>query len=366
MVSRQEQALNRLAAGVLVVALATGLTACNRPLIPASVANTGPSTKPVEKVQKPVLGADLYAIDNFRPALVRRDGIRDLKYMKHTLKLGSAGIAWNFYADRDHSDAVSRTRQSLSPANVAILTRQAEADGLSVEYRPLIKVEHANSVWEGYIAPVVASDWFNSFFKTELPYLRIAQRYHIREFVIGTELHILTDEYPGLWNQFVHRVEHVYKGTVSYATYGPDYFPPTGPKLLKSLTDYGMTGYPDLHLGANATQAQVNTAWRQAFYGVPKKTLERTAIDETGVPALAQGYDKPAIWSATGRVVPRVQSQYFTGVCEAVAFWHMRGVYFWNVNLTDYPGSASKSPVTFEAKPGARAIAACAKIFNNA
>jgi hypothetical protein len=365
MVSRQQQAVSRLLAGGVAIALAAGLAACTRPLIPASVATAPPNTKTVEKVSKPLLGADLYAINNFRPALVRRDGLRDLKYMRHTLRLDSVGIAWNFYTQRDHSNVVSRTRQSLSPANVAILTRQAQAQGLSVEYRPLIKVVHANSVWEGYIAPVVARDWFNNFFKTELPYLRIAQRYHIREFVVGTELHILTDEYGKLWAQFVHRVQGVYKGIVSYATYGNDYFPPDGPKLISTVKDYGMTGYPNLHLGANATQAQVDTAWRQAFYGVPKKILERTAIDETGVPALAQGYDKPAIWSATGRIIPRVQSQYFTGVCEAVAFWHMRGVYFWNVNLTDYPGTASKSPVTFEAKPGAKAIAGCAKIFNN-
>jgi hypothetical protein len=368
MVSRQQQAVTRAVTAALAVALALGAAACTRPLVPASATadNPVPHQSAVLKVHKPLLGADLYATDNYRPAIVRRDGKRDLTYMRHILKLDAVGIAWNLYTARDHSNVVSRASQSLSPANVATLTRQAKADGFSIEFRPLIKVD-AGSVWEGYITPENDARWFNSFFHAELPYLRIAQRYHISEFVIGTELHFLNDlpNYEALWNGFVKRVHTVYKGIVSYATYGADYFPPSGPRLISSLKEYGMTGYPDLHLGANATQAQVESRWLDVFYHIPKKTLERTAIDEIGIPALAQGYDKPAIWAATGTPIPRVQAQFFTGACRAVAAFHMRGIYFWNVNLADYPYRPSPSPVTFEDKAGARAIAACAKVFNS-
>jgi hypothetical protein len=368
MVSPRQQQLARIGATGLAAVLVLGVASCTRPLVPSTSAPSAGATSssgnphyaPV-RWHKPVLGADLYATNNYPAHLIRRDGTRDLTYMKAKLKVTSVGIAWNFYTTRDHSNTVGQAAQSLSPANVRLLTRLAKADHLTVEYRPLIKVEHG-SPWEGYIRPMSQAKWFASFYHAELPYLRIAQRYHVREFVLGTELEYLNSSL--LWPSFIQRVRHVYKGIVSYAAYGPQFFPAAGRHLVRPLQELGVTGYPGFNLPNNASVPQLVAAWKHVFAAVPAAMLERTAIDETGIPAINGAYQAPALWAKKGKLNPTVQARFFTSECMAVKAMHLRAIYFWNVNLTDYPKKPPfPSPPTFEGKKGAKAIAGCAKLF---
>ena len=101
----------------------------------------------------------------------------------------------------DFSSTVERTAQTLTPANVAILTKIAQADGLQVEYRPLIFVTgSAKETWEGRVVPAHPAAWFASYYEAERPYLRGAQQFHIREFVAATEMHFLNGS--SLWEPF--------------------------------------------------------------------------------------------------------------------------------------------------------------------
>ena len=106
-----------------------------------------------------------------------------LRYIKHTLKADVVGIVWNFYAPSVSSDAIKSTDATLSARNVAILTRIAIQDHLLVQYRPLIMVPSEQDSWEGHLTPNFQPDWFNNYYRAELPYLKIAQRFGVREFV---------------------------------------------------------------------------------------------------------------------------------------------------------------------------------------
>ncbi|HEV8065390.1 MAG TPA: hypothetical protein VGP46_11185, partial [Acidimicrobiales bacterium] len=75
---------------------------------------------------------------------------------------------------------------------------------------------------------------------------------------------------------------------------------------------------------------------------------------------------RPSIWSKVTASDPEVQANWFQAACDVVEQFHMRGIFFFNVNLTDYPSPwPPGSPVTFMDKPeSVAAIRGCLKTFH--
>jgi hypothetical protein len=352
-----------------LLAVATLVSGCGHPLIPAAdipTARTAVQDRAPAEVTayaRPVLGVNLYALANLPAATIRADGQRTLSYIKNVLKAGAVSIAWNFYVHAKTSDAVLSTRNTLSAANVRILTALARGDGLRVQYRPLIFILHGHAApsWEGPIRPGDPARWFTSYYHAELPYLKVAQQQHVAAFVAATELATLNSS--PLWPSFFSRVAAVYHGKVSYSAWDGDYFPPAS-KLL-GVHALGMDMYEPLRkLPASASTGQVTAAWEQYFSGVPSSVRERTTIEETGIEARSGAYQDPPTLGAPGKLDADVQANWFTAACRTVARYHLAGVYFWKVDLTDNPVEHPASSLsTFEGRKGAKAIAACSALF---
>lgn len=356
------------------VALAAwGVTGCGHPLIPASqpagktAASLGQSDWPVPGENRPMLGVDLYALSNYPAAQVEAYGKRMLAYIKNVLKADTVGIVWNFYAPSQFSDAVKATNATLSASNVAILTRIALQDHLLVQYRPLILVS-GPSPWEGGITPYLMPSWFNNYYRAELPYLRTAQHFGVREFVTGTELVELNSS--PLWSSLFTRVSRVYHGVISYSAWDGNYFGASPEAQLKTASPrlppvkyVGMDMYWHVKVQPDATQAQVTAAWESLFGKISPSLLRRTAIDETGIEARAGAYSDPQDLASAGRLNEGVQVNWFTAACKTVQRYRMRGVFFFKVDLTDNPAHPASSLSTFEGKQGAAAIGACARIL---
>lgn len=364
-----------LAALLAAAALAAwGVTGCGHPLLPSSppvsgktAASLGRSDWPVLGESRPVVGVDLYALRNYPAAQVEAYGKRMLAYIKNVLKADAVGIVWNFYAPSPVSDTVKATGETLSPGNVAILTRIALQDHLLVQYRPLILVS-GPSPWEGQITPLLEPTWFNSYYRAELPYLRTAQRFRVREFVTGTEL-VLVNSSP-LWSSLFTRASRVYHGLISYSAWDGNYFGvPPGSEVKKARPQLppvkyvGMDMYWHLKIRPDATQAQVTAAWESLFGKISPSLLRRTAIDEMGIEARAGAYANPQDLGQTGHLNEKVQANWFTAACKTVQRYRMRGVFFFKVDLTDNPARPAPSLSTFEGKQGAAAIGACARIL---
>jgi hypothetical protein len=308
----------------------------------------------------PVLGVDLYASRNYPAAEVRRDGYRTLSYIKNVLKANAVGLVWNFFAASDSSSTVQTTASTLSVSNVALLTKIADQDHLLVEYRPVILVPSEANTWSGKILPADQHQWFNSYYRAELPYLRLAQSLDVREFVAATEMHYLNSS--PLWSPYFARLAKVYHGVISYATWDYDYFPPA--TQLMKLRYQGVDMYWHMtNLPADATASEVMAAFRVPFNGMPSSVLRRTAIDETGIEARTGAYADPPLLGLPGRLNQQVQVNWFTADCRAVRLYHLRGVFFWKVDLTDNPAHPASSLSTFEGRSGARAISNCARIL---
>jgi hypothetical protein len=357
-----------LAALVIVV---MGVTACGHPLIPGLGHETAKSSAPAYIGSTgPVVGVDLYALSDYPAAEVTADGRRVLSYIRNVLKADAVGIVWNLYTASDRADTVRATRSSLSPANVGILTRLAARYHLQVEYRPVVYVDGPDH-WARLISPAHRQRWLTSYFRAELPYLRVAQQNGVGEFVSESEMH---DLYSGrFWDPFFKDLGGVYHGVVSYADWDGDYFgtapgapvegglPGTHFLPAKYL---GLDMYWPLRLGPRAPQAAVTRAWERLFSKVPADVLRRTAIDETGIQARAGAYRVPAGLGLAGQPLGAVQARWFRAACETVRHFGMRGVFFWKVDLTDNPAHPTRSLSTFEGRPAAAAISDCTNILN--
>jgi glycosyl hydrolase family 113 len=306
----------------------------------------------------PVLGVDLYSANRYTPAEIRSDGRRDLAYMRKVLGAQSVGIVWNLYEPSLFSDTVSSTAISLTPAEVATLTKQAHRLGMTVEYRPIIRVG-PSWLWEGHITPVNPSAWFASLYRTELPYLKVARRLHVGTFVVTTELHGLFGS--PLWRGFLTKVHSVYRGTITSSAWQLDYF--SHPARLPPTSLLGLDPYPHVKLPASATVSQLVRAWDQDFSQVPAAVLARTVMQEVGIPAQVGAYAHPELWGKPGRPDQLAQARWFTAACDVVRQYHMRGVYFYEVNLTEDPANPLPFSAFFEGKKGASAIHGCLRIF---
>jgi hypothetical protein len=309
---------------------------------------------------QPIVGVDLYSLSNYSAAQVRAYGQRTLPYIKNFLHADAVGIVWNFYDTTYTSNYVRTTSQTLTPANVAILTKIAQGLGLRVEYRPLIFVTRERNPWQGIITPASPRVWFHSYFHAEKPYLQVAQQLGISEFVTANEMHRMNAT-PG-WGTFFARARTVFHGIVSYTAWDEDYIPSAAHILPVRYPGTNM--YRPLFLPDNAPLAQVTAAWEAYFRYVPASVLVRTAVDETGIAARHGAYRHPGdMWSNIGED-QTVQVNWYLAACHTVLRYHMRGVYFWKVDLTDNPEHPASSLSTFEGKKGALAIRACARLFH--
>lgn len=319
----------------------------------------GKSKFPVIGAKGPVLGVNLWAKTNYSPAETKVYGTRMLAYIKNTLHAGAVDIVWNFFAPSYTSNLVKWTSQTLTGKDVGILTQIAEKDHLLVEYRPMMFVANVLNNWEGMISPSNDGRWFFEYYKANYPYLLMAEKYHINEYVVGTEMDGVSQS--RLWNPLLINFAKIYKGVLSYADHENRYFPPgfqIPPVWLVGLDDY-----EPLHLPPTAPLAQVVAAYEQYFKKVPASLLRRTALDETGIQARAGAYQEPSFMFIPGTLDPEVQVNWYTAACMAVKKLHMRAVFIWKVDLADNPAHPASSLSTFEGRAGAKAIARCASIL---
>jgi len=94
--------------------------------------------------------------------------------------------------------------------------------------------------------------------------------------------------------------------------------------------------------------------------------LRRTAIDETGIEARAGAYQEPSYLYISGSLDEAVQANWITAACNTVKKYDMRAVFFWKVDLTDYPITQPASSLsTFEGKEGAQAIRRCTSVLSS-
>jgi hypothetical protein len=312
------------------------------------------SAAPAAKATKPLVGVNLYVNENYSLADVKAWGERDLVYLRDRLGLKSVAIDWDYNVPGIHASVVkaSATR-TPSIEDITALTNIAKGLGMRVEYRALFAVNNSDSR-DGSIAPKHFAKWLDWLLDTETPALKLAQEEKVPEFIVGTEMAAIDTSVK--WASFFNKAAKIYTGNLSYASYGGHtntdggFFSKSRVELPNdSVSDLGTTAYPAVDLPKGASVAELTKAWETYLTKhTPKSVLKRTAIDEIGIPALANSYENPWQWNnLTGTADPTIQANWFKAACNAVTAEHMRGIYFWSFTLNNDPAKPFESLVGF-------------------
>src|SRR5262249_16371190 len=146
-------------------------------------------------------------------------------YIKNNLHASAVDIVWRFYAPGVYADTtISDPSNTLSAADAGILAQLAKQEHLLVEFRPLLFIRNSSDSWEGHLTPSDPDTWFASYYAANLPYLRVAEKYHINKYVVGTEMNGVNADQE--WVGFLADCAKVYHGQLTFALHQSKYFPP--------------------------------------------------------------------------------------------------------------------------------------------
>jgi hypothetical protein len=306
------------------------------------------------------VGVDLYVDRNYSLAQATQFGHRDIAYIVNVLHMKMISINWDYEIPTNDANEV-RPASPITPSigDISQLTDIAHAYGLGVSYRVLFWVQPYDPL---NLIPTRLGVFSNNLLAAEAPALALAQKQGVPEFVVGTERSYIEEKVD--WPQFFSAARHYYSGVLSYAMWGGEpgqggFFWGNGCSM--PITVCGITAYPDIDLPVSSSQTQLTKAWESLLRRVPPRVLMRTEVDELGIPAVAGAYGAPWNWKVTGAADDQVQERWFTAACTAAKEAHMRGIYFWNAQLSEDPFSNSPSLVEFEGRPASEeAIKNCA------
>lgn len=320
----------------------------------------------------PLLGVDVYAETDYSVAQTATYGNVVLGYLHRSLRAQVAGLMWDLCSASFRSEVVRSCSHdattgtgSLSAVAVAKLASIAKADGMQVAMRPIIRVgnpvnwNRSQASWEGHIAPPNQRKWFESLLAAEMPYLRVAKRAHVEQFVVGTELAGV--QFSSSWPWFLGRARSACGCQVSYAAQMSQFR--SDARRLPKVSAVGADYYPALNLPASASQSRVTRGWESALAVLGRTRLQHTSLDEISIRATAGAYRQPANWNLSGSAAPNVQARYFTAACAAAAHYRMQALFFYFVPLNDNPAHPISFPAYFVSNAGSKAVSGCRRIL---
>jgi hypothetical protein len=266
---------------------------------------------------------------------------------------------WDLCTPGFFSETVSRYC-TLTPAAVSALAHQAQAAGLGVQLRPLIRVgppsgwSNPHLSWEGHINPPNQRTWFASLLHAQKPYLKILRSIPDSEFILGTELNHLARS--PVWPSYIRQARAACDCRVSVAAFHENF----SQGIIPPVANPGLDWYPPFSLAASAPQRAVTRAWEVSLAPFPRFLLARMSLDEVSIRATAGAYHNPPNWALGGAPAPQVQARYFTAACRTAEHFHMRAVWFYEIPLNDDPANPDPFPAFFVHNAGAQAIHDCA------
>jgi hypothetical protein len=312
----------------------------------------------------PVLGVDVESDVNYSVATARAYGSRLATYIHGTLHAGSMGIVWDFCDPSFASDIVGKCQRTLSAPAVRAIAEEAKQQGMTVALRPIIRVGipanwgNPHYSWEGFIDPANQSAWFRSLLSAETPYLKFLRSFPGSQFVVATEPFYIANSQSWLW--LLGKAHDICGCATRIASQIARY----RAGVLPSKNAPGVDWYAHMNIPASSSQQTVTAGWEASMKAEPQWLLARTTLDEEGIRGTVGAYDHPESWNINGPNDPQVQARWFTGACQTVVRFHMRGVYFYEIPLNDDPAHPFSFPAFFVGNAGSTAIQGCAQMFS--
>jgi hypothetical protein len=253
-------------------------------------------------------------------------------------KLHANAVSFNFpfWQTSSTSNDPQAAPMTPSPSRLAALTEIAHRYHLAVQYRPYLYEGNLPGQARTLIDPSNVAVWFASYWNFLQPYLESASEAGATSFSVALELTSLLP-YMSDWYQLVQQAKAIFPGELLYSQQHL-------PQVSIPLTARGFDAYQPISLSSD--KAVSITAFTKGFVrNLRAREMQSAAaditIEELGLPAVSRSYERPNYYHyAPNTKVDRViQTDWFAGACNAFWALHLKGIYFWAIELNQYkPG----------------------------
>jgi len=230
------------------------------------------------------------------------------------------------------------SEQTVTPESLADGIRAAHARGYKVFVAPLLTVGATG--WAGDILPhtkKLTSDWFDSYFQTLQPYLRVATREHVEQFALGTEYEKLEGAASENWDNLINQAHAVYPGKLTYDMNWTAALKPPRDWMKKNpnLAYLGVSVYRPLTTRPAPRDADgLSTLWQFKIGGMLDKLARDSGKDivlsEIGYRNSADALYQPWQWKSDAPPDPDLQAAaYEAALQNMIRDPFIAGAFFW-------------------------------------
>ncbi len=253
---------------------------------------------------------------------------------------------------------------TLSHQNIANEIENARQLGLKVVLKPHIwsRAFHDGNEWHGTIRQNSQQEhdkWWNDYQDLAIYFAKLAQNTQCEIYCIGTELAMMTMQYPQEWRNLIKTIKTIYHGKLTYAAHWDQEYQAI--EFWDQLDYIGITAYFPLHAPDNANIKQLTTAWQPHI--PPMETIQAKfqkpiLFLEAGYRPVTGHYKTP--WTYDGGTPDQnAQSNAYQALFEVFSpkpWWH--GIYIWKT-FTDpnrYGRRPSRNDFKFRDTPSEKII----------
>jgi hypothetical protein len=307
------------------------------------------------------------------------------KLFSYLVGLGANAVSLNFpfYMSSPTSSKVLLESGTPPPPLLRTMIEIAEADGLQVQLRPLIKIVGGSYLnWRGVITPSMVSEWFQTYWQCLEPYAILAAQTGVTSISIAAELNSMIEgtppastsksfdwhNYLSYWEQIVQQAQSIVGSHLVYSssrltldsipgtTFGYDAYAPV---VIKGKSQ------PTASTATAKVVSEFTSSMEVTFHQHGFPALTAVTLEEVGIAAYTDAWRSPYLYARPkgAKVARWVQADWDTAMCDAFLANHMAGIYFWEIYLAKFtpsPGAAAATNVGgFVGTSSATAISAC-------
>jgi hypothetical protein len=257
-------------------------------------------------------------------------------FLREIVKHGAShvGIVVPWYQrDVEAEKIFSHPRFTVPDWTLKRVIRRAQKMGLRIFLFPILRLEKKirPSDWRGKIRPLNQKIWFESYQRFILHYARLAQRFRVDLFCIGSELSSM-DIFYRSWQRIIKLVREVYKGKIVYSANWDHYFRVP----FWGLVDYlGIAAYFGLTYGEQRPEMRsLIHSWREIYVRLIRfqyKIKRRIIFTEVGYLSQKGASAWPWKEGADEPIDLEEQRRCYEALRRVWSYEpRLYGVYFWN------------------------------------
>ncbi|MEA3489841.1 MAG: hypothetical protein U9R44_05850 [Candidatus Omnitrophota bacterium] len=282
-------------------------------------------------------------------------------------KLANLGVEYisiivTLYQEEHDSTEIKRTERTPSDRSIAHAIKTAHKLGLKVMLKPhLDLIDKYDGTYcrsdIGFADDKAWKKWFKEYKKFILHYARMAKRFDVEIFCVGTELSFATQKNSAWQNGILPAVRKAYPGKLVYAANWDNY---KNIMFWKDLDYIGIDAYFPLTYKTDPTVEDLKKGWEKWIFEIEawRTSINKPVIfTEIGYPCTKHAPCMPWKGGNEGNAAPDIQAKCYEAFFGSV--WKrpwLAGVYWWKWDTNIHSGGINNRRFTPQNKPAEKII----------